>query len=96
MMHHVIPRDGGGTQERVPGGKPLACGVTTMVDRVPPLGFQEATIVVGTHRELSPHGLSWGFPPLGVLRQLFSFIIFDWENSCHRRQPHGEPQEREP
>ena len=32
--------------------------VTTMVDRVPP---QKATIVVGTHRELSPHGLSWGF-----------------------------------
>ena len=82
-----------------PRGKTPGLWVTTMVDRVPPLGFQEATIVVGTHRELSPHGLSWGSSPLGspwVLRQLFSFIIFDWENSCHRRQPHGEPQEREP
>ena len=43
-----------------------------------------------THRELSPHGLSWGSLSPWVLRQLFSFIIFDWENSCHRRQPHGE------
>ena len=59
----------------------------------------------GDHRRGDPQGTlsSWsllGVPGLktrhGVLRQLFSFIIFDWENSCHRRQPHGEPQEREP
>ena len=55
----------------------------------------------GDHRRGDPQGTlsSWsllGVPSTGVLRQLFSFIIFDWENSCHRRQPHGEPQEREP
>ena len=33
----------------------------------------------------SPFGEPW------VLRQLFSFIIFDWENSCHRRNPWGTP-----
>ncbi len=54
----------------------------------------------GDHRRGDPQGTLSSWSLLGgspwVLRQLFSFIIFDWENSCHRRQPHGEPQEREP